>query len=148
MVVRTAAGTQVPGTSISGEGAATQVEVTLGQLRPIRVYVIGEATRPGSYQLSSASTVLTALYAAGGPAETGSYREIRLVRGSRTIATLDLYDYLVRGERGGDHLLQEGDTVFIPNRLRRVHVTGPVRRKRARSTRSCTGACSGCGRRR
>lgn len=114
--------------SISGDQATTQVEVTLGQLRPIRVYVIGEATRPGSYQLSSASTVLTALYAAGGPAETGSYREIRLVRGSRTIATLDLYDYLVRGERGGDHLLQEGDTVFIPNRLRRVHVTGPVRR--------------------
>lgn len=109
-------------------GSATQVEVTLGQLRPIRVYVIGEATRPGSYQLSSASTVLTALYAAGGPAETGSYREIRLVRGSQTVGTLDLYDYLVRGERGGDRLLQEGDTVFIPNRLRRVHVSGPVRR--------------------
>jgi len=109
-------------------GTNTQVEVTLGQLRPIRVYVIGEATRPGSYQLSSASTVLTALYAAGGPAETGSYREIRLVRGSQTVATLDLYDYLVRGERGGDRLLQEGDTVFIPNRLRRVQVTGPVRR--------------------
>jgi protein involved in polysaccharide export with SLBB domain len=109
-------------------GGATQVEVTLGQLRPIRIYVIGEATRPGSYQLSSASTVLTALYAAGGPAETGSYRDIRLMRGSQVIATLDLYDYLARGARTGDRLLQEGDTVFIPDRLRRVHVTGPVRR--------------------
>jgi polysaccharide biosynthesis/export protein len=106
----------------------TQVEVTLGQLRPIRVYVIGEAARPGSYQLSSASTVLTALYAAGGPAATGSYREIRLMRGSQVIARLDLYDYLVSGERGGDKLLQEGDTVFIPDRQRRVQITGPVRR--------------------
>ncbi|MBK8166463.1 MAG: SLBB domain-containing protein [bacterium] len=115
--------------SIAGQGeGATQVEVTLGQLRPIRIYVIGEATRPGSYQLSSASTVLTALYAAGGPAETGSYRDIRLMRGSQVIATLDLYDYLARGVRTGDRLLQEGDTVFIPDRLRRVQVTGPVRR--------------------
>ncbi len=90
--------------------------------------MIGEAARPGSYQLSSASTVLTALYAAGGPATTGSYREIRLMRGSQVIARLDLYDYLVRGERGGDRLLQEGDTVFIPDRQRRVQITGPVRR--------------------
>ena len=117
-----------PGANASGNGAGTQVEVTLGQLRPIRVYVIGEAARPGSYQLSSASTVLTALYAAGGPATTGSYREIRLLRGSQVVAKLDLYDYLVRGERGGDRLLQEGDTVFIPDRQRRVQVTGPVRR--------------------
>lgn len=116
------------GTAAGGAGGGTQVEVTLGQLRPIRVYVIGEAARPGSYQLSSASTVLTALYAAGGPATTGSYREIRLMRGSQVIARLDLYDYLVNGERGGDKLLQEGDTVFIPDRQRRVQITGPVRR--------------------
>jgi protein involved in polysaccharide export with SLBB domain len=118
----------IDGAQAGSGGGATQVEVTLGQLRPIRIYVIGEATRPGSYQLSSASTVLTALYAAGGPAETGSFRDIRLMRGSQTVATLDLYDYLVRGERKGDRLLQEGDTVFIPDRQRRVQVTGPVRR--------------------
>lgn len=114
--------------SINAGSGGTQVEVTLGQLRPIRIYVIGEVTRPGSYQLSSASTVLTALYAAGGPAATGSFRDIRLMRGSEVIARLDLYDYLARGERQGDHLLQEGDTVFIPDRQRRVQVTGPVRR--------------------
>ena len=114
--------------SINAGSGGTQVEVTLGQLRPIRVYVIGEAARPGSYQLSSASTVLTALYAAGGPAATGSFRDIRLMRGSEVIARLDLYDYLANGERTGDHLLQEGDTVFIPDRQRRVQVTGPVRR--------------------
>ena len=110
-----------------GKGS-TQVEVTLGQLRPIRIYVIGEATRPGSYQLSSASTVLTALYAAGGPATTGSFRDVRLMRGTEVVAHVDLYDYLVRGARTGDRLLQEGDTVFIPDRQRRVQVTGPVRR--------------------
>lgn len=106
----------------------TKVEVTLGQLRPIRIYVIGETVRPGSYQLSSASTVLTALYAAGGPAASGSFRDIRLMRGSEVVSRLDLYDYLARGERTGDRLLQEGDTVFIPDRQRRVQVTGPVRR--------------------
>jgi protein involved in polysaccharide export with SLBB domain len=110
-----------------GKGG-TQVEVTLGQLRPIRVYVIGEATRPGSYQLSSASTVLTALYAAGGPAATGSYRDIRLMRGTDVVAHLDLYDYLTKGARTGDRLLQEGDTVYIPDRQRRVQIIGPVRR--------------------
>ncbi len=110
-----------------GKGA-TQVEVTLGQLRPIRIYVIGEAVRPGSYQLSSASTVLTALYASGGPAATGSFRDIRLMRGTDVVAHLDLYEYLTKGARTGDRLLQEGDTVYIPDRQRRVQILGPVRR--------------------
>lgn len=115
--------------SIGAKGkGTTQVEVTLGQLRPIRIYVIGEAVRPGSYQLSSASTVLTALYAAGGPATTGSFRDVRLMRGTEVVAHVDLYDYLVRGARTGDRLLQEGDTVFIPDRQRRVQILGPVRR--------------------
>lgn len=112
----------------TASGGSTQVEVTLGQLRPIRVYVIGEAMRPGSYQLSSASTVLTALYASGGPSATGSFRDIRLMRGTEVVSRLDLYDYLTGGARTGDRLLQEGDTVFIPDRLRRVQVSGPVRR--------------------
>ncbi len=110
-----------------GEGD-TFVEVTMGRLRAIRVFVVGEATRPGSYELNSVSTILTALYAAGGPTETGSFRDIRLVRGDRTVAGLDLYQYLMGGGREMDALLQEGDTVYIPDRGPSVAISGGVRR--------------------
>jgi len=106
----------------------TFVEVTMGHLRAIRVFVVGEATRPGSYELSSVSTILTALYAAGGPAKLGSFRDIRLVRGDKTAARLDLYQYLMGGGRDQDTLLQEGDTVFIPDRGLSVEIIGDVRR--------------------
>ena len=106
----------------------TFVEVTMGHLRAIRVFVVGEATRPGSFELSSVSTMLTALYAAGGPSEMGSFRDIRLVRGDKTVARLDLYKYLTGGGRGQDSVLQEGDTVFIPDRGHSVAITGSVRR--------------------
>ncbi len=106
----------------------TFVEVTMGHLRAIRVFVVGEATRPGSYELSSVSTMLTALYAAGGPSDLGSFRDVRLMRGDRTVAKLDIYQYLLGGGRSGDTLLQEGDTVFIPDRGRSVTMRGGVRR--------------------
>lgn len=106
----------------------THVEVTLGELRAIRVFVVGQATRPGSYELSSVSTVLTALYAAGGPSETGTYRAIEVVRGGQTVGTFDLYTYLMGGSRAQDITLQEGDTVFIGDRGSSVHVTSGVRR--------------------
>ena len=106
----------------------TFVEVTMGNLRAIRVFVVGEATRPGSYELNSVSTMLTALYAAGGPSNMGSFRDIRLVRGDKTVARLDLYQYLTGGGRDQDNLLQEGDTVFIPDRGTSVSITGSVRR--------------------
>ncbi|MEN8008036.1 MAG: SLBB domain-containing protein, partial [Candidatus Krumholzibacteriota bacterium] len=106
----------------------TFVEVTMGHLRAVRVFVIGRATRPGSYELSSASTILTALYAAGGPTDQGSFRDIRLVRGDKTVANLDLYRYLMGGGRDMDALLQEGDTVFIPERGTGVSIAGAVRR--------------------
>ncbi|RKZ12603.1 hypothetical protein DRQ50_11685 [bacterium] len=110
------------------EGADTFVEVTLGHLRGIRVFVVGEAMRPGSYELSSVSTVLTALYMAGGPSTTGSFRSINLVRGNEVVATLDIYQYLTGGSRQGDARLREGDTVFINNRGPAVHISGGVRR--------------------
>jgi protein involved in polysaccharide export with SLBB domain len=111
-----------------GNEGDTFVEVTMGQLRAIRVFVIGEAVRPGSYELNSVSTILTALYAAGGPAFTGSYRDVRLVRGDQTIADFDLYKYLMGGGRDMDRLLQEGDTVYIPDRGASVAIAGAVRR--------------------
>ncbi|MBU8871067.1 MAG: SLBB domain-containing protein, partial [Gemmatimonadales bacterium] len=106
----------------------TIVEVTLGHLRSIKVFVVGAVTRPGSYELNSASRILTALAAAGGPTLSGSMRQIRLVRGEKTIAEMDLYDYLLGGSRVGDARLQEGDTVFIPDIGPSVRIRGQVRR--------------------
>jgi len=114
-----------PGQQNDGD---TFVEISMGSLRGIRVFVIGEAKRPGSYEMSSLSTVLGALYAAGGPAESGSLREVRLVRQGKVVSTLDLYDYLMAGARRGDSRLREGDTILIPGRGPTVQVEGEVNR--------------------
>jgi protein involved in polysaccharide export with SLBB domain len=116
------------GSSLDDAAASTWLRVTLGRLRPIRVFVVGAVARPGSYELNSVSTILTALYAAGGPAEGGSLRHVRLVRNGETAAELDLYVYLLGGDRSGDARLREGDTVFLPDRELGVEVTGAVRR--------------------
>ncbi len=112
----------------TGEGGDTQVEVTLGQLRAIRVFVVGAVHRPGSYEVSSVSRVLTALLAAGGPHQGGSLRDIRLVRDSQVVAHLDLYGYLLEGRRDGDAQLREGDTIVVPDVGPSVRVTGEVKR--------------------
>ncbi len=105
-----------------------QLDVTLGALRTIRVFVIGEATRPGAFELSSAATVFAALYASGGPGENGSLRDIQLMRDGQRVSTLDLYRFLLEGKRDGDEVLREGDTVLIPSRSRTVLLQGAVRR--------------------
>lgn len=113
-----------------GEGGTTFVEVNLGRLRAIRVFVVGEVSRPGGYELTSVSTIFTALFAAGGPGPQGSMREVHLMRGGTEVGTLDLYDYLTRGDRSGDEILRGGDTVFVPPRQTTVRITGGVRRPR------------------
>ncbi len=118
------------GRSANDPKATTFVQVSLGQLRPIRVYVVGAVAHPGSYELNSVSTVLTALYAAGGPTADGSLRHVRLMRGDTSMAEVDLYDYLLGGDRSGDALLREGDTVHVPQRTLGVKVRGAVRRPR------------------
>jgi protein involved in polysaccharide export with SLBB domain len=105
-----------------------QLDVTLGRLRAIRVYVIGDVEQPGAYELSSVATILTALYAAGGPAETGSLRDVRLLRDGGPVSRLDVYRYLLDGVREGDAILREGDTVLVPPRGRTVLLQGAVRR--------------------
>ena len=104
------------------------IDVSLGILRGIRIFVVGETVQPGSYELSSVATVFTALYAAGGPTSNGSMRDVRLVRDNEVIASLDVYDYLLGGRRLGDSLLRDGDTVFIPSRGPAVRVEGEVER--------------------
>jgi protein involved in polysaccharide export with SLBB domain len=105
-----------------------ELDVSLGKLRAIRVFVIGEVTRPGAYEMSSVASVLTSIYAAGGPNTQGSLRTIRVERGGQTVATLDLYRYLQAGDRQGDIVLREGDTVLVPPRERTVLLQGEVRR--------------------
>lgn len=111
-----------------GLDGTTFVDVTLGQLHAIRVFVVGEATRPGAYELTSIATVFTALYAAGGPGPLGSMRDIRLMRNGEQVASLDLYDYLLTGIRHGDAILYDGDTVFVTSRKVTVDIRGSVNR--------------------
>ncbi len=112
-----------------GEGN-TFLALSLGQLRAIRVFVVGEAAHPGAYDLSSVSTIFAALYAAGGPSAAGSLRDVRLLRGGELIGSLDLYRYLLEGRRDGDLTLREGDTVFLPAQGGVVELVGAVRRAR------------------
>lgn len=106
----------------------TQVSVTMGQLRTIRVFVLGDANRPGSYVVSSLATISTALYASGGVSRVGSLRAIQLKRNGDTVAELDLYDLLLRGDTSGDRRLMPGDAIFIPPVGSQVSVSGAVKR--------------------
>lgn len=91
-----------------------QISVSLGQLRSITVYVVGQARRPGSYPLTSQSTLVSALFATGGPNATGSMRKIELKRGEKIVTTLDLYSFLTQGNTAQDVKLLDGDVIVIP----------------------------------
>jgi protein involved in polysaccharide export with SLBB domain len=104
------------------------VELSLGRVRTVRVYVVGDVQRPGAYDISSLSTPLNALYAAGGPTAVGSLRTLRHYRGKQLVSELDLYDFLLRGVRSGVERLLPGDTILVPPVGPLVTVTGMVRR--------------------
>ena len=101
-----------------------EVSASLGKLRGISVYVVGQATRPGSHSLTSLSTLVNAVFAAGGPNPTGSMRAIELKRGGKTVVTFDMYDLIGRGDKSRDPLLQPGDVVVIPPAGPRMAITG------------------------
>ncbi len=90
------------------------LSVEMGQLRSIQVFVVGQARRPGTYTLSSLSTLVTALFATGGPAVQGSLRDIQLRRNGQTITHFDLYDLLIFGDMSKDAQLLPGDVIYIP----------------------------------
>lgn len=90
-----------------------QLSVSLGQLRSIRIYVTGFTTKPGSYTVSSLSTVVNGLMRAGGPSAAGTFRNIELRRAGKLVSTLDLYDLLIKGDRSGDRVLQPEDVIHI-----------------------------------
>ncbi len=106
----------------------TRVSVTMGDLRSIRVFVLGEAEKPGSYTVSGLSTMTNALFVSGGVKKIGSLRNIELKRNGNLVTTLDLYDLLLHGNTSGDRQLMPGDVIFIPPIGNTVSVYGAVRR--------------------
>ncbi len=106
----------------------TFLELSLGGIRSIRVTVTGDAIRPGTYTLSSLSTVMNAIYQAGGPNELGSFRKVQLIRNNRVIATLDLYDYLLNGTQSNDFRLQDNDNIRFTTFIQRIEIQGTVKR--------------------
>ena len=109
-------------------GATTHFSVSVSRLRSNQIFVNGDVQHPGSYQISSAGTALTALYAAGGPSDIGSMRAVSVHRGGKTVATLDVYDYLLRGDASADVRLENGDIVFVPVHGPQVRIAGEVTR--------------------
>tara|TARA_R110002072_G_scaffold245959_3_gene405231 strand:- start:36996 stop:39686 length:2691 start_codon:yes stop_codon:yes gene_type:complete len=105
-----------------------EVIVTLAELRSLRVFVLGDAYKPGAYVLNSLSSITHALFAAGGINDIGSLRNIQLKRAGKLVTTLDLYDLLVYGDSSNDLLLQSGDVVFVAPLGQQVTVAGEVRR--------------------
>lgn len=105
-----------------------QASIAMGALRSIRIFVLGDANRPGSYTVSALSTMTNALFVSGGVKPIGSLRNIQLKRNGRVVTTLDLYDLLLKGDTSGDARLQPGDVIFIPPIGATVAVDGEVRR--------------------
>ena len=91
-----------------------EMNITMDSIRTIEIFLVGEATKPGTYSVSSLSSIVTALYTTGGPTKNGSLRNIRLIRNGKTITTLDLYDFFIKGIKDNDMRLEPGDTIFIP----------------------------------
>ena len=105
-----------------------QLDVSVSKLRSIKIFVLGEVASPGSYDVSSLSTLMMALYLSGGPTKMGSLREVKLIRNQRVIRVIDLYDYLLDGNKNQDPHLQSFDTIFIPVIGDVVKIYGAVKR--------------------
>src|SRR5450759_2934325 len=100
--------------------------VSLGQLRAIQVFVVGQARRPGSYTVGSMSTLVNAIFAAGGPSAKGSMRGIQLKRGNKVVTELDLYDLLINGDKSKDAPLLPGDVIYVPPVGALVAISGSI----------------------
>ena len=115
-------------TRVSEQMIGTQATVSIGDLRSIRVYVLGEAERPGSFTVSSLATITNAIFVSGGVKPIGSLRNIQLKRNGQVVKRLDLYDLLLNGDTSDNVRLQPGDVIFIPPVGSTVGVTGEIRR--------------------
>ena len=107
---------------------SNQIRVTLGNTRTIQINVMGEVIQPGTYALSAFSTVFHALYRAGGVSDIGSLRNVKVSRGGQTVATVDVYQFIMQGKTRDDIRLEEGDVIIVPAYEELVQITGNVKR--------------------
>ena len=110
--------------------ATTFLDVSIGDLRPLRIQVLGEVGQPGAYIVSPSASLFSSLYYFKGPNKLGSLRDIQLIRDNKIIASVDFYDYLLTGKKPDDEKLQLDDVVFIPKRLKTISIDGEVNRPR------------------
>jgi len=103
-----------------------ELSVTLGALRSVQIFVVGQARRPGAYTVSSLSTLVNALFASGGPSSKGTMRKIQLKRSNRVVTEFDVYDLLIRGDKSKDAKLLPGDVIFIPPVGQLVAISGSI----------------------
>lgn len=115
-------------TGLADEKPTSQIRVSLGNSRTIQVNVMGEVYQPGTYALSAFSTVFHALYSAGGVSEIGSLRNIQVVRNGKTIANVDVYNFIMHGKTKDDISLQEGDVIIVSPYEALVKIEGNVKR--------------------
>jgi protein involved in polysaccharide export with SLBB domain len=106
----------------------TSLAINLGNIRSIKITIVGEVEKPGSYTLSSLSTVFNALNASGGPNKNGSFRKIQVIRNNKVVSTIDVYDFLLNGIQSNNIRLQDQDVINIPVYQSRVEMAGEVKR--------------------
>ena len=108
--------------------SGVQIDISIGSLRTIKVFVLGEVEKPGAYNLSALSTILHSLYQTGGPTKKGTLREIKLIRNNKVIEIFDLYELLLEGVKDKDLRLQSNDTVFVPSIGDVVAICGNIKK--------------------
>ncbi len=113
---------------LTGSNPTTFLKVTLGDVRTIKVHILGEVRLPGTFTLSAFSTVFNALYAAGGPNANGTMRAIKLIRNNKQIAEIDVYELLIKGTAELDKQLQDQDVILVPTFISRSKIKGEVKR--------------------
>jgi protein involved in polysaccharide export with SLBB domain len=113
---------------LAGDQPRTFANIYLGQIKPIKVHVIGDVFVPGSYTLPGTATAFNALYLAGGPDINGSFRNIKVIRDGRVIKVLDVYDYLINGNTENNITLRDDDVIMVPSYLNRVRIGGEFKR--------------------
>lgn len=104
-----------------------EMNVSMGNLRTIRVYLVGNAVRPGAYTISSLSTLVNALFESGGPSKKGTMRDVQLKRRGKTVARFDIYDFLLKGDKTRDIRLMPEDVIFIPSVGPLVAIAGNIK---------------------
>lgn len=112
--------------AISKSFSNFQINVSPGQIKAIRVYVVGQANKPGVYTVSSLSTLITAMFVTGGPNASGSMRNVQLKRAGKVIATVDMYAFIAKGDKAQDVKLLEGDTIVIPPAYGHAAIVGKM----------------------